>query len=107
MAHLDERTLERLLNREMSTRDIEAVLLHADACRDCAQKLEEWRDHFEELASIIPEQIRNSQAAMAFPHAFVLVSRTMGQPSAGSMRQASSGSRPLVSHWSWAIPRVD
>jgi hypothetical protein len=74
MTHLDERTLERLLNREMSTRDIEAVLLHADDCRDCARKLEEWRDHFEEMASIIPEKVRNSQAAMAFPQAFVLVS---------------------------------
>lgn len=74
MTHLDERTLERLLNREMSTRDIETVLLHTDICRDCAQRLEEWRDHFEELASIIPEKVRNSQAALAFPQAFVLVS---------------------------------
>ena len=72
MAHIDERTLEQLLNHKMSRLDIDVVLAHAAECRGCGHRLEEWRDHFEEIATLLPDP-QSSPQAMALPAAFVLV----------------------------------
>ena len=73
MTHIDERTLERLLNHKMSPGDIDVVLSHAAECRSCGHRLEEWRDHFEEIATLIPESNQASMGQMVLPSAFVLV----------------------------------
>jgi hypothetical protein len=73
MTHIDERTLERLLNHKMSTGDIDVVLSHAAECRNCGHRLEEWRDHFEEIATLIPETAEQNGGQMVLPSAFVLV----------------------------------
>jgi hypothetical protein len=72
MAHIDERTLEQLLNHKMSRLDIDVVLAHAAECRGCGHRLEEWRDHFEEIATLLPDP-QSSPQPMALPSAFVLV----------------------------------
>jgi hypothetical protein len=72
MAHIDERTLEQLLNHKMSRLDIDVVLAHAAECRGCGHRLEEWRDHFEEIATLLPDP-QSSPQPMALPAAFVLV----------------------------------
>jgi hypothetical protein len=72
MAHIDERTLEQLLNHKMSRLDIDVVLAHAAECRGCGHRLEEWRDHFEEIATLLPVPQASPQP-MALPAAFVLV----------------------------------
>jgi hypothetical protein len=72
MAHIDERTLEQLLNHKMSRLDIDVVLAHAAECRGCGHRLEEWRDHFEEIATLLPDPQASAQP-MALPAAFVLV----------------------------------
>lgn len=73
MTHIDERTLERLLNHKMSRSDIDVVLSHAAECRGCGHRLEEWRDHFEEIATLLPDPAHGNLAPIALPAAFVLV----------------------------------
>lgn len=55
MFHLNDRTLERLITGTASGIEVDRVKRHADECRACSRRLEEWRDNFGELDRNFPQ----------------------------------------------------
>ncbi len=54
MFHLNERVLERLVTGASSGTEATRIGRHASTCRQCARRLEEWRDNFPEIDEIYP-----------------------------------------------------
>jgi len=55
MFHLNDRTLERLITGTASGIEVDRVKRHADECRACSRRLEEWRDNFGEVDRNFPQ----------------------------------------------------
>ena len=54
MGHLDQRTLDALLNHRLSPAEIGSIKQHLTGCRECSRQIEEWRDQFPAVESVIP-----------------------------------------------------
>lgn len=63
MSHLDERTLERLVNTTATASDVQRILRHVGTCRACARRLEEWRDTFTDIDEHFPDLSLELQSA--------------------------------------------
>ncbi len=63
MSHLDERTLERLVNTTATPADVQRILRHVGTCRACARRLEEWRDTFTDIDDHFPDLSLELQSA--------------------------------------------
>lgn len=55
MFHLNDRTLERLINGTASGIEVDRIRRHVDECRACSRRLEEWRDNFGEVDRHFPQ----------------------------------------------------
>lgn len=55
MSHLTDRTLRALIDGTVTPSDVEKIRRHAEGCRACAQRLEEWRDNNAEVERRFPE----------------------------------------------------
>ena len=60
MGHLDQRILDALLNHRLSPSDIGKLKEHIAACRECSRQIEEWRDRFPAVESVIPTVERST-----------------------------------------------
>ena len=54
MRHVDQPTLDDIINHRLSPRDLARLKDHVRACPLCSRRLEEYRDVFSEVESIIP-----------------------------------------------------
>ncbi len=54
VGHLDQRTLDALLNHRLSPAEISSIKQHLAGCRECSRQIEEWRDQFPAVESVIP-----------------------------------------------------
>jgi hypothetical protein len=57
---LDQRTLDALLNHRLSPAEISSIKQHLTGCRECSRQIEEWRDQFPAVESVIPTVERQS-----------------------------------------------
>ncbi len=62
-AHVDESTLDALLNNTVAPAELGRLKQHLASCRPCARRVEEWRDLFGEVESIIPTMERPALSA--------------------------------------------
>jgi hypothetical protein len=60
VGHLDQRILDALLNHRLSPADISKLKEHVAACRECSRQIEEWRDRFPAVESVIPTVERST-----------------------------------------------
>jgi len=54
VGHLDQRTLDALLNHRLSPAEISSIKQHLAGCRECSRRIEEWRDQFPAVEAVIP-----------------------------------------------------
>jgi len=74
MSHLDERVLEKLLTATASASEVDRIRGHVGECRPCADRLEEWRDNFDEVDHSYPELAEDPRsAATVTPSGLLLV----------------------------------
>ena len=59
MQHVDQQTLDAVLNHSLSAAQLARIKEHVRSCRMCARRLEEYRDLFSEVEVIIPTAERN------------------------------------------------
>ncbi len=59
MQHVDQQTLDAVLNHSLSAAQLARIKEHVRGCRMCARRLEEYRDLFSEVEVIIPTAERN------------------------------------------------
>jgi len=59
MRHVDQPTLDAIINHQLSARDLARLKEHVRDCTLCSRRLEEYRDVFGEVESIIPTAERN------------------------------------------------
>lgn len=59
MQHVDQPTLDAVLNHQLSAAQLAKIKEHVRGCRMCARRLEEYRDLFSEVEVIIPTAERN------------------------------------------------
>jgi hypothetical protein len=59
MQHVDQATLDAVLNHQLSDAQLAKIKEHVRGCRMCARRLEEYRDLFSEVEVIIPTAERN------------------------------------------------
>jgi len=59
MQHVDQATLDAVLNHSLSAPQLAKIKEHVRGCRMCARRLEEYRDLFSEVEVIIPTAERN------------------------------------------------
>ncbi len=55
MFHLNDRLLEKLIDGSAAPADVERIQRHAESCRACARRLEEWRDNYPEVDQHFPD----------------------------------------------------
>jgi hypothetical protein len=55
MSHINDRTLEKLIDGSATAIEVLRIRRHTEDCRACARRLEEWRDNFSEVAEHFPE----------------------------------------------------
>jgi anti-sigma factor RsiW len=54
VGHLDQRILDALLNHRLSPAEVSRLKEHIAGCRECSRRIEEWRDQFPAVESVIP-----------------------------------------------------
>lgn len=59
MQHVDQQTLDAVINRTVSEAQVARIKEHVRICRVCARLLEEYRDLFSEIEVIIPTAERD------------------------------------------------
>lgn len=59
MQHVDQQTLDAVLNHSLSDAHLARIKEHVRGCRMCARRLEEYRDLFSEVEVIIPTAERD------------------------------------------------
>ena len=62
MAHVDEHALEAVIHHRLSSKELGRIKKHVQGCRTCARRLEELRDRFTEVESVIPTTERSRVA---------------------------------------------
>jgi hypothetical protein len=59
MRHVDQPTLDAIINHQLSDRELARLKEHVRACTLCSRRLEEYRDVFGEVEAIIPTAKRD------------------------------------------------
>ncbi len=62
MPHINDRTLKSLIDGSATAIDVLRIRRHAEECRACARRLEEWRDNFAEVEEHFPELTIESES---------------------------------------------
>ncbi len=63
MFHLNDRLLEKLIDGSASGGEVARIKRHAESCRACARRLEEWRDNYREVDEHFPDLAHEAGAA--------------------------------------------
>lgn len=61
MSHINDRTLEKLVDGSATAIEVLRIRRHTEDCRACARRLEEWRDNFAEVEEQFPELTPESE----------------------------------------------
>ncbi len=72
MFHLSERTLEKLVAGSAPVSEVERIRHHVSECRDCARRLEEWRDAYPEVDYAYPE-LAHADSATRFTESGLVI----------------------------------
>src|SRR5690606_1410596 len=74
MFHLNDRLLEKLIDGSASGGEVTRIKRHAESCRACARRLEEWRDNYREVDEHFPDLAHEAgPAATVTPGGLVLL----------------------------------
>lgn len=74
MFHLNDRLLEKLIDGSASGGEVTRIKRHAESCRACARRLEEWRDNYREVDEHFPDLAHEAgSAATVTPGGLVLL----------------------------------
>jgi len=79
MFHLNERLLESLVSGSATVSDVERIRHHVRECRECARRLEEWRDAYAEVDYSYPELAYPDSATTVTAGGMVVVPEEEGR----------------------------